>query len=240
MPGQIDRDRVAGDPSLRSGEQPLLADQPVDQRRLAGIGPPDHGDVDGPGLILRGGRRAGPGVVRQRGLIRQGATERRVEIGKPLAMLGGQRDRLAEAEREGFERTGGGGAALALVGDHDGRLAGLAHQLGKRTVARGEAAARIDHEEHRIGRLDRGPGLRHHAPRQAAGRRLLEPGGVHHHEVEIAEPGLALAAVARHSGPVVDQGEPLADQPVEQGGLADIRPSDDRHRESHGRGSTAR
>ena len=46
VPGQFDRDRIAGDAGLRTGQQPLLAEQAVDQRRLPGIGATDHGDAD--------------------------------------------------------------------------------------------------------------------------------------------------------------------------------------------------
>ena len=45
-----------------------------------------------------------------------------------------------------------------------------------------------------------------------------------------AELRLALAPVAGHARPVVDQRELLPDEPVEQGRLADIRPADDRDR----------
>ena len=54
VPSQIDRDGVAGDAGLGAGQQPLLAEQPVDQRRFPGIGPADHRDADRP---LRGARR---------------------------------------------------------------------------------------------------------------------------------------------------------------------------------------
>ena len=54
-------------------------------------------------------------------------------------------------------------------------------------------------------------------------------------EFEIAEPRLALAAVARHAGLVIDQRELLPDQPVEQRRFADIGPADDGNREGHER-----
>ena len=108
-----------------------------------------------------------------------------------------------------------------------------AHEIGEGAVDRRQAGARIDQEEDRIGRGDRGFGLRPHAAGQALGRRLLEAGGVDHREGEIAEPRLALAAVAGDARPVVDQREPLADQPVEQRRLADIRPADDGDGEAH-------
>ena len=56
---------------------------------------------------------------------------------------------------------------------------------------------------------------------------VLEPGGVDHPELEPEQARLALAAVAGHAGPVVDQRQPLADQPVEQGRFADVGPADD-------------
>jgi len=38
-------------------------------------------------------------------------------------VLGADRDRVTEAERIGFQRSGFAGAAFALVGDQDRRLA---------------------------------------------------------------------------------------------------------------------
>ena len=46
VPIEIDRDGIARGAGFRRGQQPLLADQPVDQRRLAGIRPSDDGDAD--------------------------------------------------------------------------------------------------------------------------------------------------------------------------------------------------
>ena len=56
---------------------------------------------------------------------------------------------------------------------------------------------------------------------------VLEPGGVDHPEVEPEQVRLALAPVARHAGPVVDQREALADETVEQGRFADVGTADD-------------
>ena len=123
---------------------------------------------------------------------------------------------------------------FGLVGHHDHRLAGAAHQIGEGAVVRHRAGLGIEHEEHRVRLLDRLFGLRQHPPGEAFGMGVLEARGVDDGEVEIAEPRLPLAAVARHARPVVDQSEPLADQPVEQRGLADIRPPDDGDGEAHG------
>src|SRR5215468_2043472 len=49
-PSQIDRDGVTGDTGLRPRQQPLLPQQPIDQRRFSGIGTADHGNADLPAL----------------------------------------------------------------------------------------------------------------------------------------------------------------------------------------------
>jgi len=77
-------------------------------------------------------------------------------------------------------------------------------------------------------------GLRRHAVRQAVGRGLFEACRVDRRKGQIAEPRLAFAPIARDAGLVIDQRLPPADQPVEQGALADIRPADDRDGEVHG------
>ena len=58
---EIDLDGVAGDAGLGPGEHAVLAEQPVHQRRLAGVRPPDHGDADRdarrPAVTLSFGKR---------------------------------------------------------------------------------------------------------------------------------------------------------------------------------------
>ena len=168
------------------------------------------------------------------GVLGQRRAQRVVEIGQAFVVLGRNRDRVAEAERIGVQPPALAGGAFHLVGDQHGRLAGLAHQLGEHAVDPGRTGARVDHEEDRVGLPDRGLGLRPHAAGEAFGRGLLEPGGIDHGEIEVAEPALAFAAVARHARPVVDQRHAPADQPVEQGRLADIGAADDGDGEAHG------
>src|SRR5262249_48972885 len=82
--------------------------------------------------------------------------------------------------------------------------------------------------------LDRALRLLLHSRSQGSPGALIEPRRIDDGEGEIAETRLALAAVARHTGLVVDQRELLPYQPVEQGRLADIGPADDGDRERHG------
>ena len=142
------------------------------------------------------------------------------------------RQRLAEAERIGLVDARLGRAALAFIGGEDHRLAGAAHQLGENLVCRHHAGPRVDQEQHQIGLGDRRLRLLAHA----RGKPLipgLEPRGIDEGDGARPKLGLGLAPVARQTGLVVDQRQLLADQPVEQGGLADIRPSDDGDGEGH-------
>ena len=227
MPVEIDRDGVARGAGLRRGEQALFADQPVDQGRLAGIRTSDNGDANG----MRLGGCSGFDLLC--GRLRQRRAQRVIKIGEALIVLGRQRDRLAEAEFVRFKPARFAGGAFHLVGDQHGRLAGLAHDGGEGAVDRRRPGARIDHEEHRVGLRDRGLGLRPHAAGETVGRRLFEPGGIDDGEVEIAQPALACAPVARDARLVVDQRQAPADQPVEECRFADIGPADNGDGETH-------
>ena len=55
LPGDLDGDGVAGDAGLGPGQQSVLAQQPIDQRRFPRIGTADHGNADG---VLRRGLAA--------------------------------------------------------------------------------------------------------------------------------------------------------------------------------------
>ncbi len=67
LPVPVDRDGVAGDAGLGPGQQAVLADQPVDQGRLAGVGPADDGDADGLvaalGLVVVGRSSSGAAAM---------------------------------------------------------------------------------------------------------------------------------------------------------------------------------
>ncbi len=76
-------------------------------------------------------------------------------------------------------------------------------------------------------------GLRAHPAGQAFRRRLLESGRVDHGEFYVAEPALAFPAIARDAGPVINQSQTAAHQPVEQGRFADVGSADNGNREVH-------
>lgn len=45
VPAPVDGDGIAGDPGFRAGDQAIAPDQAVDQRRLADVGPANHGQL---------------------------------------------------------------------------------------------------------------------------------------------------------------------------------------------------
>jgi hypothetical protein len=100
-------------------------------------------------------------------------------------------------------------------------------------VERRDAGARVEQQQRDIGLADRLLGLLAHAGLERLVEHILQAGGVDHGEVEVAEMPCAEAPVARHARLVVHQRQLLADQAVEQGRLADIRPADDGDGEGH-------
>ena len=94
-------------------------------------------------------------------------------------------------------------------------------------VERGQPLARVDQEQGDVGLAHRRLGLGAHPAGQARRVLVLEPGGVHHPEFQAEQLPFALAPVAGHAGPVVDQREALADEAVEQRRFADIGAADD-------------
>ena len=148
-------------------------------------------------------------------------------------MLGGERDRIAEAELERLIGAGHADFAFGFIGDQHHRHLAPTQQLGEMPVERGHARPRVDHHQHDIGLADRALGLLAHARQQAAILDILEPGGIDNREIEPGQARPALAPVTRDAGQIVDKRQLLADQTVEQRRLADIRPADDRGRKAH-------
>ena len=119
--------------------------------------------------------------------------------------------------------------ALGLVDrEHDlGR--GPPQLVGDVPVARGHALTAVDHEDHQVGLEHRLARLARHLGGDAALGNRLEAAGVDHDEAPLADPTLAVVAIAREAGQVVDQRVAAAREPIEEGRLADVRPSDDGH-----------
>ncbi len=206
VPFPVDGNGVAGDAGFRAGEQAVLADQAVDQGRLSGVGPADHGDADG--LVGAGGLVVV--VALGRGLEHCG-----IELRHALTVGGADLQRLAEAQGVGLQRTGLAGLALGLVGQDDHRLAAAPQGLGEDVVELGHPLARVEHEEAEFGLLDGLLGLGLHPRGEALVGDVLESGGVDQLQVQVAEAPGPVAAVAGDPRPVIDDGQRPARKPVE-------------------------
>ena len=103
----------------------------------------------------------------------------------------------------------------------------LAQVTGDLLVQGGEARARINDEQRHIRTLERCFGLHPHPTGETGLVLVLPPGSIDDREIEAQQVRFAQPAVARYPGLIIDQGQPFADQPVEQGRFADIRTTDD-------------
>src|SRR5215475_9831613 len=219
---------ITRDAGFRPGQHALLADQAIDQGRLADIGAADDRQEHGP----LGGRLVALALPLERFLLLLGhrldeARQRLVQVAQAFAVLGRDRDRLAQPQSMRLGQPLLAGAALAFIGDQDYLAGPLAQPGGKALVERQYARARIDQEQHDVGTVDGTLGEATHArlQRLAAGR--LPARGIEQREGKIAQLRRGLAHVAGHARRVVDDGAAATDQTVEQRRLADIGPADD-------------
>ena len=140
-------DRVAGRARLLRDDHPLLAEQRVEQARLADVRPPEDRDADR--LLPRLGRPA-PGQSRD---------DRVQQVARAVAVDRRDRDRVAEPEPVELERLGLAARFVDLVRDQEDRLAGVAEDRCKLLVAGGDPGPRVDDEEDEVGLGDRPTGL---------------------------------------------------------------------------------
>ena len=222
---EVDRDRVRvwcrppGEVST-----PVLTQNGVHQRRFAGIGTADDGDMDA----------AGAALVVLLGFVVQ---LRKVDIGRqrveqvaqPFAMLGRDRDRVAQPQTIGLADAGNAGAALGLVGDQDDRRLLLAQIARDQRIERGDTLACVDDEQHDVGVAHRLFGLAAHPRLHTGIVNVLQPGRVDDAERRAGQHRIGLAAVTGDARLIVDDRQALAAQAVEESRFPDIGPADDRH-----------
>ena len=216
-------DGVAGGPRHVVDHRALLAEQLVEEGRLAHVGPPDDGHP---------WRATGPGAGRRRRrlLLLLGRQGRRQEVDHGVEEVAGAppvqgADREGIAHPEGDELPGGRlpVGVVDLVHHQADRWAGPADDLGCGQVLVGHPGGHVDHQEHHVG-LGQGPfGLLAHlgVERVASGQPAA---GVHDGEGHADPLGRQHLAVAGDAGLLLDHGRPLAHDAVDQGRLADVGP----------------
>jgi hypothetical protein len=150
-------------------------------------------------------------------------------------VLGGHGHRLAEAQPIELGQRALQAATIHLVGDEHHLPLAATQRAGDLAVERGRPGAGIDDEQHEIGFLDRDEHLPSDPFDQGLVRRGVEATGVDDGGLPPFEGDLPVQSVAGDAGHVAHQRAPLAHEPVEQRGLADVGPAHDRDDRSHHR-----
>ena len=217
--GEFGVDGVAGGARGGTDYDAVVAEQFVDQRALAGVGLADYGDPDDLVLFLgmSDGHRLGDRVK---------------QLAEPLALRSRHRVRLAEpqpAERVGKILL----VVVQLVdGEHDRHLR-LPEIGSDRLVVEGEPRPPVHHIHYGVRGADGDLHLLADMRPHLVVALELQPAGVYESEHAAAPLAVRLHPVPRHAGLVFDDGYPVADQLVEQRGLADIGASDNSYQRFH-------
>ena len=246
MPDPLDADGVARDASLGASHHAVFAEQKIDQRGFADVGSAHNGDAQRrfeiglPGRFRIKSPLAALGFIIVLRLLRvhgiSGVSEWLqgiIEIGEAFAVFGRKRDRRTKPQLIGFHTPRLPGATFAFVGGENDGCRELAEYLGETLVQRSDASARIHQQKADIGLSDGGVGLATHARFETVVVCLFKPGSVDDGECEVAKTRLTFATVTRDAGGIIHQCQLLADEPVKQRGLADIRPSHNGDLERH-------
>ena len=214
-------ERVARGAGHRGDQRALHAEQPVHQRRLADVRAADDRER---GQVARyaGGRAR---QKRDQGLEQLVHTERVLGRNEHLR-TGAQRVEL----REGVL----GGVRVAFVHRHHGRAPVATKPRPDLFVGGRRPLLPVDDQHQRVALLDREQHLLVDAERIVAGRDQT-PGVDELDRGVVGDVTEAGDAVSSDSRPVVNDGASRADQAIEQGRLADVRPADDRHHRRQGR-----
>ena len=219
--------RVARGAGLIVDEHALGAQHRIDDRRLADVGAADHRDGDG--LLAAGGRRGRGRAVAQR----------LEHLGDAAAVLARDAERIAEAESIEVGHRRLLAEVVHLVGDEHHRLVRLAQQPRDLFVERRRARPRVDDEGDEVGVVHRGQHLPAHALDERLGGAGIKAAGVDDRRLPALEMDLAVEAVAGHARRIAHDRLAASDEAVEQRGLADVRPANDRdYGAQHGRLAT--
>ena len=188
---EVEVDRVARRARLVEGDDPLLAEQRVHQRRLADVRAADDRDLDpavGVALLLAG--RVG-------GHQRQRVLDHRLHV---VAVRRRDRMRLAQPQLVEIGGRALGRQALGLVHRQHHRAPRAAQQVGDRLVLQRQSLPRVGEEDHRVGLGDGLARLLRHLVQDAVLGHRLEAAGVDDQERAVAACGRGRSG-GRASGP---------------------------------------
>ena len=226
-------DGVAGGPGQVVDDGAVVADQPVEQRALAHVRPAHDGHGRDRRAGLAGILCAISVVVRLGVAVRSQAVGRGQpgddlveEVAGPPAVQRGDGMGLPDAEGEELPTIVLTLVVVGLVHPEQHGLPGAAQPGGDRVVVLGDPDAGVDEEDDQVG----APHGLLHLPAdllvEVAARRQPTP-GVDEQEGDAEPLGLDDLAVPGDAWVVLDDGDALADGPVDEGGLPDVGPAHD-------------
>ena len=220
--------RVTGDTGLRPGQHPLFAQHGIDQCGLARIGLSDNGQAQGalgvifPVLVGFFFCDLDVGIRHIRCLRHDDGAQRFIKTIKPFGMFSRNRQRLTKSQAVTFSQARHHGAGFRLVTDENDMLVELANARGKFLVRRCHTSARVDHKQNDVG-LECGYfRLVAHARLERAFAGFVQTGGVIQGEGQLAQAACTFAAVTGDAGCVINNGNLLADKPIEKRGFPHI------------------
>ncbi len=142
-----------------------------------------------------------------------------------MALAGGNGDGRTHAQAVKVGGRHRGVQTVGLVHYQEYGFTGAAQPVGHRLVGGGHPLAGIDQKQDAVSFLDGLPGLARHQSVQPVGLGA-QAAGVHRQIGPPAQPTLAILPVAGQAGKISHQGVTGSGETVEQGRLADVRPSD--------------
>src|SRR5581483_387373 len=209
--------RVARRARRRAHERALVAQERVEQRRLADVRAAH--DREPVGVLV-------PRALLLRG--RQHLDHAIEQVADAEAMLRREQAGLVEAELEQLMREVAFRVRVGLVRGDDDYASGPAQQARDVAVDRRETLADVEHEQDELRLVDRYARLRLDRRARLVLRRVeVQPGGVDHRELAAAPLGDAVQAVAGQPGGGVDDRLAIAEQAVEERRLADVGAAND-------------
>ena len=182
------------------------------------------GDLLGPGLGFRLARLAGDLDL---ALGRERPDDRVEQVAGAAAMGRGDRVGLLPAEPVELGAFELELLVVGLVDDDDHRRGRTAQDARRLEVGRGHPGHRVDHEQDRVGLGDGQAGLLLDARLDRIVGIELETAGVDDDEAPAVPLGVAVEAVTRGARAVLDDRRAIAEDPVEERALADVRSPDD-------------
>ena len=232
MPGGVDEqplavaqdhdlvDRVDGGPGDLGDDGPVLSRQLVEQRGLAHVRLADQRHAPGAGVVR-------PTAA----LLGQDLQDRVQQVAAAPPVQCRHRVGLPEAERPQHRRVGLGTLVVDLVRRQHHGLARAPQDLDDRLLGVRGPDRRVDDEDDHVGDRHRALGLVGDPGREPTGVRV-PAAGVEQDEATPRPVGVIGDPIARHPRDVLHDRLTATEDPVDERGLADVGPPDDRdHRQ---------